>query len=234
MGLIITPEYKISITGTSIFVTDKTGQYDVTTNPGGWGAPNEELAESCLVVVVVRKASGGDELFEPISPTVAYLYDNSATNADEKEFEIKWAADGVIDVGIIRLPVSLDDTNYVDTGTIQEGDFYFYNNAVRERVSGIGEVFTDYGSLLDEGALLKGVCSDIATPALAIQTQSLYKEYRLSRETDCDDAEELLQEIVKLNTDIQGAYYTFYSNLAVEAQAQVEDLLDKYELKPNE
>jgi hypothetical protein len=58
-------------------------------------------------------------------------------------------------------------------------------------------------------------------------------QYRDEREKDCDDAEPIRLEYDKLRDDIQGFSYAFYSGLTVEAQNQIEDLLDKYEIVGN-
>jgi hypothetical protein len=74
------------------------------------------------------------------------------------------------------------------------------------------------------------MCEDVIAARLAVQAQKDYKKYRLQRIKEVDDAEPLFDELNKLFTDIQGAYYTFYSGLKIEAQSQVESMLDEYQL----
>lgn len=233
MALELKPTFTISQDGSRITVTDETGLYDVTTNPGGWGAPNPNLYESCLVCIVVRKPSTGDALLTATSPTLDYIYDDQATNDEEKTFEKLFSIDSTLQVALIRVPVSLDDANYVEGGAIADGDHYYYDGDIYLRTTGAGVLVEDLMTLLEDNALLKGLCDDLATPLLALKFQELYKEYTLKRKDQCDDAESLFNEIQKLNLDIQGLYYTFYSNLHVEAQNQIEDLLDKYAITEN-
>jgi hypothetical protein len=232
MALILASESKNSITGKSIFVTDTTGEYDVNTNPGGWGN-GVDLNKSCLVCLISRKASTGDQISDPISPSAHFVYDDQASNATVKTFEIQWLNDGVFDAVLVRLPVSLDGSTYVDTGSVTEGDFYYYNGDVYQYVGGVGIIITDWSLLITTLGLTRNICNDVATPMLAIKAQELYKQYRDEREKDPDDAEPLFQEVLKLQEDIRGLYYTFWSGLTVEAQDQVEDLLDKYEILNN-
>lgn len=236
MALTVKPEFAVKIDAQSIYVTDKTGEYDATTNPGGWGAPNQNQYESCLVCLVVAKKSDGDLLFTPISPTVPYVYDDGVANSYERTFEVKNITDSVLEVYIIRLPVSTDQINYVDGGTIAEGDHFYFSGEIYKRDGGEDLVFEDYIDLIDATTtgLIKGLCSDAVTAQLALHRQSMYKEYRLEREKDCDDAEPLAKEIDYLDMDLQGLYYVFACDLKVEAQNQIEDLLDKFEIKPNE
>jgi hypothetical protein len=233
MALELSSSFTFSKTGKSIFVKDATGEYNATTNPTGWGTPNQNLNESCLVCLVSRKDSGGDQISGPISPSAHFVYDALATNATEKSFEIEWINDGVVDVVLVRLPVTLDGTNYVDTGVVTEGDFYYYNGDVYQFVDSVGVLVEDWSVLITEGGLIRDICNDVATPMLAIKAQEIYKQYVDEREKDPDDALPILQEFQKLQADIQGLYYTFWSGLTVQAQNQIEDLLDKYEIVNN-
>lgn len=238
MALTLKLEYSILNDGGKIYVTDKTGEYDATCNTTGWGGPNKNLYESALMALVIRKSSGGNQLFE----SDAYLvYNSSASNSDETEFEATFKLDGVLDVCLLRLPVSTNQTSYVDGGNIYNGHYYYYNGpsgtgpGVYKKEGGVATIFTNYIILPYEvsATVTKTIVSDIATPLLAIQAQKMYKEYRVEREKDCDDAEPLFQEILKLHEDMRGAYYTFWSNLSAEAENQVEDLLDKYQIVGN-
>ena len=227
-------EYSISIDTTKLLVKDVSGEYEVTSNPGGWGTPNPNLSESCLVMLAVRKASTGDVLLTPITPSVPFVYDNTATNDVQKTFEVAFDLDSVFEITLLRIPVSLDDANYEGgEGAIENDDFYYYNNKIYKRAAGIGVEVTDYMDLLEDNSIVSETCSDALTPLLALKRNTLYKEYRVSRNTDCDDAEPLFKQIQELDTDIQGLYNTFWSNLQVEAQNQIEDLIDRYEIKAN-
>lgn len=242
MPLSLKPEYSILNDGSTIYVTDKTGEYDAACNPGGWGGPNKNLGESCLLFLVIRKSSTGNQLFDR-KENLYYFYNSYAFNSDETEFEGVFELDGVLDICLVRLPVSANHATYVDFGSPVNGHYYYYSGGMG---SGPGIYKREGGeynmSTLDEiaaipyqvsGSVIKTIVTDIATPLLAIEAQKLYKQYRVEREKDCDDAEPLFQEIVKLHEDMRGAYYTFWSNLPAESQNQVEDLIDKYKIVGN-
>jgi hypothetical protein len=230
MSLIPKSEIAFSKDGTKIYVTDKTGAYDATLNPGGWGAPNLNIYERCLMCLVIRKGSEGDELYEAIAPSVPYVYDDSAVNTEEKVFEVKYRIDTTMDVVLAVLPVSLDQTTYVDGGNVTDGDYYYYNGSIYHQESGSPVLVTDYLPIAEDANVLKDVCETFGVPWLTIKLQSIYKDYRIEREKKCDDADDLWDEYQHLLADIQGLSYTYYSGLLIEAQNQIEDLLDKHEI----
>lgn len=242
MPLSLKLEYSILNDGSRIYVTDKTGEYDAACNPGGWGASNKNLNESCILTLVIRKSSTGNQLFDKTA-ALYYSYQPSASNSTETEFEHIFQLDGVLDISILRLPVSTNHTTYVDTGSPVDGHYYYYSGSagtgpgIYKREGGEYNLITaeDYATLPYQvsASIIKTIVTDVATPLLAIEAQKLYKQYRVEREKDCDDAEPLFQEIVKLHEDMRGSYYTFWSNLPAEAQNQVEDLLDKYQIVGN-
>jgi hypothetical protein len=235
MALTLKPEFAVKIDAQSIYVTDKTGEY-AADNTGGWGAPNQNQYESCIVCLVVAKKSDGDVLFTSISPTVPYVYDDTVLNDFERTFQIKYITDSVLEVYLVRLPATIDQINFVDTGVIAEGNYFYYNGFIYKRVAGNDVLLEDYLELITASSpgLVRGMCSDAVTAQLALKRQALYKEYRIEREKDCDDAEPLAKEIDYLDMDLQGLYYAFACDLKIEAQNQIEDLLDKFEIKPNE
>ena len=223
-------KYAVSVDVGTLKVTDITGEYSAT-NTGGWGAPNWDLNETALWVVVKRQASAGEQLFVP--KTVDIVYDAGALNTDETEIEFDYYNDGVIDVTIGALQVSTDGVNYVAGGAIPNDDFFYWNNGgtqIWQMVAGVPTAVADAETLVDNPDAVQVTVTDILTPRLAVEKQSLYKQYRKSRDTKCDDAQELFDELQKLSQDIQGAIYAFYSGLTVEAQSQVETMLDRYEL----
>lgn len=232
MALTLVSEISFSKDATKIYVTDKTGEYSAT-NLTGWGSSNVELAESCLVCLVIRKGSEGDEVFEAITPTAHFIYDDALLNDAETVFEIEWRTDAVIDVVLVRLPVSLDGTTFVDVGGVIEGSYYYYNDVLYHYVGAQAVPITDYTDLVDAVGVDRTIDDCFGTPLLAIKAQEIYKEYRVEREKDCDDAEPILREYERLLADIQGLSYAFYSGLTVEAQNQIEDLLDKHEIIGN-
>jgi hypothetical protein len=186
---------------------------------------------------VIRQSSTGEQLFTGSS---YYVYDDTLPNTEETEFVFTFALDGVLDICLVRLPVSTDHVNYIGGGTAANGEYYLYAGVgdtpgIYYRIGGTYSIVTstEYTEIPYENGTLSNIVTDITTPLLAIEAQSLYKSYRVEREKDCDDAEPLFQEILKLHEDIRGAYYTFWSDLTAEAQNQVESLLDKYKIVGN-
>lgn len=242
MALTLKSEYSILNDGSKIYVTDKTGAYNATTNPTGWGSPNYTRAQSCLVCLVIRQSSSGEQLFTGSS---YYVYDNTLPNTEETEFVFTFALDGVLDICLVRLPVSTDHVNYIGGGTAANGEYYLYAGVgdtpgIYYRSGGLYEIVYSneyieipYTNSDPSSSQRNTITTEITTPLLAIEAQKLYKIYRVEREKDCDDAEPLFQEILKLHEDIRGAYYTFWSDLTAEAQNQVESLLDKYKISGN-
>lgn len=215
-------------------VTDITGEYSAA-NLGGWGAPNVELAESAVWAVVIRKASTGDELLTPVLTN--FVYDPAAANDKETSIEFDYLNDGHLETYMGRLPVSLDGTTYVTGGVIGEGEYFYWSsegNYAWKLTEGVAVALESLVELTEnEGSITQDFCEELIPARIAIELQTLYKKYRLNRDTKCDDAEEIFQELLKLQQDIQGAFYAFHSDLKVEAQAQIEDKLDEYKLLNN-
>lgn len=227
MALDISPDYSINKTATVVRVTDKTGIYNAETNLGGWGAPNTELATVALFAILARKDSAGDQFLICHTDIV---YDPEAANTKETGFEFTYTQDGVHHIIIGNLPVSDDGVSYINGGGVIPSEDYFYYSEKAWLMTDDGAQEVTLASLIDNANVVQGVCKDIFLAKLAIEKQAQYKTYRVHRETNCDDAESLFREILKLSEDIKGATYAFYSNLEVEAQDQVESLLEKYQL----
>lgn len=239
MALALKNKYQITIDATGIFVTDTTGQYAASTNEGGWGAPNPDLATMCVFAIVIRKDSSGDQQMVPVSNQ--FVADPVALNTKETAFEFTFLNDGVIEATVGTIPVADGDnavgTAYLSGGVVALGDYFYYNNAVwyanpaPDPGDPVIQEITDYSILLENSdTIVQVLCSDIAFPRLAIEKQKLYKKYRVARETKCENPSPLWDELLKLSQDLQGASYAFYSTLKIEAQDQIESLIDKYQL----
>jgi hypothetical protein len=230
MALTLKSAYEVTKVVDKIRVKDKTGAYSAS-NTGGWGAPNLELADVALWATVIRKASTGDEYLEPVLTN--FVRDAAAENADESVIEFKYKNDGVIEVYLGYLNVSEDGINYIDDTAIEDGDFVYYADDGKYiwRMEDGELVEATIEELIENDDIVTHeLCEDIVAARLAVQAQKDYKKYRLQRIKEVDDAEPLYDELQKLFTDIQGAYYTFYSGLKVECQSQIESLLDEYQL----
>jgi hypothetical protein len=212
-------------------VTDTTGQYG-TANLGGWGDPNVELSESAIWAIVIRKASTGDELLTPVLSN--FVYDPTAANDKQTSIEFNYLNDGHLESYMGQLPVSLDGDTYVSGGTIGEGEYFYWSSGdtfAWKREGGVNIAVESLAELIEnEGIVTQTFCEELIPARIAIELQSLYKKYRLQRDTKCDDAEQVFQQLLKLQQDVQGAFYAFHSDLKVEAQTQIEDKLAEYQL----
>lgn len=229
------PKVKYSITQKvdKLVVTDMTGEYDVTSNPGGYGDPNEDLNTLAVWAAVFLKHSTGDILFEPV--TTYALFDDSADNTKQTTRDFLFKNDGVIDVYIGTLPVSPDGVVYLNGDAIQLDGFFYRNTEGgpfwKKTINGnIGYATPEI--LIGDDSVVQALCSDITLPRLAKEKQRVYKEYRKLKGTSCEGKDEVLwRQLLELSQDIQGAYYAFYSNLKIEAQDQVESMLSQYNLE---
>lgn len=226
-------KYAVSVDAKTLLITDLTGAYNVTTNPLGWGTPNWIKAQTALWVVVKRKASIADEYFAPI--TNAITFNPSALNDEATALNFTFANDGVLEITMGALQASLDGINYINATPIVNNDYFYWasgGNTVWQRLVGVNVAVTNIRTLADVIAVSvpKVLATDILEPRLAIVKQGLYKKYRLARDIEENDAEPLFQEGLKLSEDIKGSIYAFYSSLTVEAQSQVETMLDRYKI----
>jgi hypothetical protein len=58
---------QLSQDGKYAWYTDKTGEYNVDSNPGGWGTPNFNLNQSALLVFAYRMSNPKAKL-SPVGP----------------------------------------------------------------------------------------------------------------------------------------------------------------------
>lgn len=226
-------KYAVSVDAKTLLVTDLTGAYNVTTNPTGWGAPNWAKAQAALWVVVKRKASVADEYFAPI--TNAITFNPSALNDDITALNFTFANDGVLEITLGALRASLDGINYINLDAIVNNDYFYWasgGNTVWQKIAGVNTAVASIHTLASviAASVPQVLATDILEPRLAVVKQGLYKKYRLARDVEEDDAEPLFQEGLKLSEDIKGSIYAFYSGLTIEAQSQVETMLERYEI----
>lgn len=230
MPLIPKQQYAVSPDGTILRITDKTGEYDVTSNPGGYGTPNPDLADSCWFALVKQLTSTGNTL---IAGYTRFVYDPAAANTKETSIDVPFPIDGTFTICSGRLPVTTDGANLVEGGVIPANSYVYYNGVIYQKTGGILVAVADLSTLIDNVDILQVSCDDILFPILAIKRQALYKQYRLARNKDEDQGKSLFFQILKLREDLQGAKYTFVSGLETQAQDQIESLIDLYSIKPN-
>lgn len=229
------------ISGGSIWLTDKTGEYASPDNEGGWGAagtPNPDLGDSALVFSVVRNTQAGKEKVSPVSSGV--YFNDAALNTDEITFEFRYLMDGWHSISFFRLPVSADGVNTEEGGVLSDLDYYYDNapgnNEVRQLDAGetLGyKVIDDYEEMIDNVDIVQITCEEMFYNKLAIKKNDLYKSYRDTRDKKGGQYKETrnyLEYVLDIHEDIRGADYAFRSGLMTEAQDIIETAVTRYKI----
>jgi hypothetical protein len=231
MALVLTFKTEPNSSGDRLWITDRTGQYDAVANPEGWGDPppgnNHDLNASGLAVLILRKDSAGDQRLLAVSSDA--LFNPGAANDFENVFEFYFVNDGTHDMYMWRLPVSADGITDLETNSLIEGDYFYHSiNQDVERVTAtIPEIITDYTEMIDypQTNLYQTLCQDIFSPRSAIKRQQEYRDYQAARQGNCAE-NPLFLKSMETTLDIISGEYSFRSGLLMEAQRQVETLLD--------
>jgi len=130
-----------SVDGTLVYIKDSTGDYDVDTNPGGYGAPNPERNTIGWVNLVQYKASTGD-----VEMTI-----NSNNPISAIQIDVTLDLDGWIQVNGWLLPIIVggeaEDTYAYDTS----------DGKVKQLQSSVWVEITDYTVLLSATGLITDV-----------------------------------------------------------------------------
>lgn len=214
-----------------LWAENTTGAYDADDNTGGYGAPNNDLNTLCLLTVMTRKASAGDQVLTPVG--AQFVYDSGAANTKETLFEFEYINDGYHTIEMAILPVSNDQTVDLNGNNLTDGQHYYYTVEgkiyLHDSVNGDSEV-TDLTTVMDEDGLNVQLCEEIFISNLAIRRNDKYLDYRQTRNGQCSPSEEF-SAAQELTEDIISLENTFKSGLKVEAQDQVERLLDEQNLE---
>ena len=246
MGLelnqLVQPDYSAQY----LWVTDKTGAYDATSNATGWGdvgdpAANFRLNESALGVVVIAR-DAARTVFGNVSPQ--WKFSSSADPDTENQFQISYVMDSVIDVYSIRLmvanhtPETTDPIISLDSITMGVGD-YWYNNTdskVYKKVDGVTtpvEV-TDMRELVDALSTLEAggntvsvLCTDAYVIKLAVEYGKEYKNYVIKRKEGCSDLKTIFFNMLNFKEDIIGARRSYTSGLFSQTQDIIETLTEE-------
>ena len=224
-----TIKQKIQIDATTLYlwITDQTGEYDPAINDTGWGDPNPELNESCLLCYLERQASEGVEEATPVS--AQFIYDPVADNADEKQFQFNYINDGWYKSWLIRLMVTIDGITSVDGATILDGDYFYMSGIIYNKVAGENIVVTDYKELTEDIGLTMTMCDSYWSSKGAQKRVDDYYEYIGKRTGPCNE-NTVFSEVVMLREDIQGGQWAFKSGLTTHSQKLAESLIDIHNL----
>jgi hypothetical protein len=232
MGLIVKQLVRTNIYGTELWINDKTGAYNASTNVGGWGAPNPTLAHSALLSIVKRTDFAGDAWLVGITPQV--VHNPVALDTFVNAFGYTYLLDGHHTSYLVRLRVSDNGgTTDLDAVAIVEGEYFAIGTEVYQRLSGVSVLVPaeDYPDLLVVDALVKSSCEIMFYNKLWIKVRDLYKQAIDLRNTSCmDEAAAIFMTHDELKRDIASADYAFRSGLKLQAESIVKTLLEKFEI----
>lgn len=238
MALTLKEVIRTNIYGREVWVTDKTGAYNASTNVGGWGAPNKELADSALLCIVKRQ-SGSDnavveKYLEALEGVPQITHNPGAINTDVNSFGFTYDTDGHYIASLFRLRVSTDSgATDLEGIVIADGDYFVMSNLlyVKESGSPVLVPVEDYPDLLEEDSITQVTCEVMFYNKLLIKDRDYYKEYKDKRDTSCEDAKEWLHKYFDLRADIAGADYSFRSGLKIEAEDIIDSLLEQHAIQ---
>lgn len=229
---------QLDIQGGSVWITDKTGEYDAVSNVGGWGdASTKDLNKSALVVVAVYNAETPSNL-APVGADV--IFDSGALNTKETTFELTYGTDGWHSVALFRLPVTADGASSLttlDAEALDIGD-YFYDDATStvNIVTATSPIafteVTDFSVMIADINTAQEVCERLFMVKLAIKKKEIYWDYKTARDTkgQCKETDNLFRKLLDLRFDMEGAFDAFWSGLKVEAHDVTESLLKQHKI----
>jgi len=228
---------QLSQDGKYAWYTDKTGEFNVDSNPGGWGAPNFNLNQSALLAFAYRMSNPKAKLV-PVGSQIKYSA--SYTNDQELQFQFDYLNDGYHQFYSCRLMASSDDVQSLDSTPIvfTEGDIW-YNTVTGEvkQLTAGGIVTLD----LDDTDVLDAIYESDSVNALLCEIMFYGKlaikkneKYTLMREARRLEDKKQVTKLREDGTDIMygmaQAQYQFAFGLKIEAHDTVESLLDDFNI----
>jgi len=192
--------------GETIYIDDDTGDYDVSTNPGGYGTPNPARADVALILIANYKSSTGDEAmtitsYDPESVTQFII--TSADTDGHIEFDIYTIAKKTG----AEVPATNDFVYDFSANQLERWNGSAWVSATTADLVTYDEVHTtlDYPHI----------------PELWMAKNNLVKLYILGcKSTKRDD---LFKMIVNTNTMIDGVLALFAEHSYSQAQENIEN-----------
>ncbi len=228
---------QISQDGKYVWFTDKTGEYDIDSNPTGWGSPNFELDQSALLVFWYLMQNP-KVLLEPVNGSVKH---SAAVDNDfEFVFQAEYLQDGYHQIHSVRLMVSTDDLQSIDTVPIvfTEGN-YWYNsgdNQVKQLVSGVPVIqdLTD-NDILDaieaDSSTINLLCEKNYYKNLAVEKNNKYTLGREARRNNNEEQENRMRvDGMDILLGVATADYQFRYGFKTQAHDTIESLLDDFKI----
>lgn len=229
---------QISQDGQFVWFTDKTGEFDVTSNDTGWGDPNFELNQSAILVFVYRMQNP-KVLLKVVGSTVKHSA--AAVNTDELVFQYDYLQDGYHQFNEVRLMVSADDATSIDTVPIvfTEG-MYWYNSVtaeVKQLVSGQAVVqdLTDTDVLdaifTNQISVIVLLCEKNFYKNLAVEKNNKYTNYRNARrDNNVEQRNRMRTDGMDIILGVSTSDYQFLFGFKSQSHDTVDSLLDDFEL----
>ncbi len=227
---------QISQDGKYHWFTDKTGEYDASSNDTGWGSPNFELNQSALLVFWYLMQNP-KVLLDPVNGIVKHS--PSLGNDDELVFQADYLQDGYHEIHSFRLMVSADDIQSIDTVPIvfTEGN-YWYNSAdglVKQLVSAVPVTQdltdTDVLDAIVASSVFHLLCERMFYKDLVVEKNNRYTLGRNARREDNTEQENRMRvDGMDILLGTGTADYQFRYGFKSQAHDTVESLLDDFEL----
>ena len=203
----------VTESGDAMTVTDATGSYDATSNPGGYGSPNEERVNLALFLTAINKRIDGDVTLEVAS------YDPEVVT----EFSVSLNLDGWDESTIYGL-LKLDNANDLAVGELS---YDFASDEIKEILtkSGAGP-WTYTSQVVPESALIDD--------SYTVAYKTIADLYDLSQLNQCNykankryfDSKSSgdRNKFIEVRSSIESINYQFLLDNPSKAQEMVESL----------
>jgi hypothetical protein len=213
-----------------LWLTDLTGEYNAETNTGGYGTPNVDLHDICLLAIIQRNASYGVEQLQFIPQP--FIYNPSADNDFQTVFEALYINDGWHSMNLVALPVSTNGDVDQQGNTILEGQNFYWTQFAGIFLKGrlnVNIPVENYEEVLEQDDLVTTKCEDFFMSKALVYREEQYIDYRKIRKGVCEP-NSVFNEMREITEDVISSDLTFRSGLMVQAQDQAETLIDEKNL----
>lgn len=230
MAIIIKQKVSQDREGERVWITDITGEHNDPDNLGGYGVDNPNLNTLCIVSVIGYNHSEGVQYLDFVGSQ--FIYDGSASNDKETLFEALYKNDGWHSANLCILPVSQNQNQDINSNQLNVGDYFLYTDTNKIHVKtgdSLSEEVEDINTVITAPNVQLTLCEEFLQSKLLIFREQEYAEYRRERTAVCAPSA-LFNEIREVTEDIISSEYTFRSGLKVEAQDQIELILDEKNL----
>lgn len=169
-------------TGDVLWLTDETGDYDATDNPGGYGAPNTARNEIAIFVITKYKATAGDtELQElPVDPETATQWQYN---------DIK--GDGFYQADVYNVLKSVPSPNTndfrYDSGNLERWDGSQWVPATKQDLETYGAPRTSWYYLMQAQTYIAfNYLNQLLITTPVIEADNLYRKYKAQTKEQID------------------------------------------------